>query len=162
MVSTGSSLTGALSRLNTLLLHSRDAHGTATMVLALYRPDERRLVWAQAGHPPPVLLRAGQVRRLERPRGMLLGACAAPPYEEAECLLEPGDRLLLYTDGLVERPGEGLDLGLERLARAMGAEHTDEPGSLAPLLDAMLEGELRDDVCVVDVRVPREADVAHR
>ncbi|BFO18889.1 hypothetical protein SHKM778_52770 [Streptomyces sp. KM77-8] len=50
MVITGSSLTGALARLNTLLLHSRDSHGTATMVLARYQPARRRLVWAQAGH----------------------------------------------------------------------------------------------------------------
>ncbi len=42
MVSTGSSLTGALSRLNSLLLHSRDPHGTATMVIARYHAADRR------------------------------------------------------------------------------------------------------------------------
>ncbi len=158
MVITGSSLTGALARLNTLLLHSRDSHGTATMVLARYSPGERRLIWAQAGHPPPLLLRDGEVRYLERPRGMLLGASSAPVYQEAECHLEPGDRLILYTDGLVERPTEGIDLGLDRLGKAVVAHHTDEPGSLRPLLAALLGGDLRDDVCVVDVRVPTEPE----
>ncbi|GAA3309419.1 hypothetical protein GCM10020295_74030 [Streptomyces cinereospinus] len=157
MVLTGSSLTGALSRLNTLLLHSHGPHGTATMVLAHYRPDERRLVWAQAGHLPPLLLRAGEVRRLGRPGGMLLGASTTPVFEEVECRLEPGDRLLLYTDGLVERPSEGIDRGLERLSRALLTDHTDEPGSLGPLLAALLEEERRDDVCVVDIRVPDDA-----
>ncbi|NEB03607.1 SpoIIE family protein phosphatase [Streptomyces sp. SID13726] len=154
MVITGQSLTGALARLNTLLLHSRDSHGTATMVLARYEPGEHCLVWAQAGHPPPLLVRGGEVRYLTRPGGMLLGACTDPDFEEARCVLEPGDRLLLYTDGLVERPSEGIDQGLERFAEAVAAHHGDEPGSLVPLLTSVLESERRDDVCVVDIRVP--------
>jgi serine phosphatase RsbU (regulator of sigma subunit) len=143
MVITGSSLTGALARLNTLLLHSRDSHATATMVLARYDPGPRRLVWAQAGHPPPLLLRNGEARYLSRPRGMLLGATTMPVFEEAECRLEPGDRLILFTDGLVEHPPESIDRGM------------DGPGALGPLLARMLPDERRDDVCVVDVRVPR-------
>ncbi|WP_243762488.1 SpoIIE family protein phosphatase [Streptomyces sp. Tu 3180] len=154
MVITGSSLTGALARLNTLLLHSRDTHGTATMVLARYDPGERRLVWAQAGHTPPLLLRDGEVTYLRRPSGMLLGASTAPRYEEAECRLQPGDRILLYTDGLVERPPESIDVGLGRLAEAVAARPDHATGSLGALLDAMLEGERRDDVCVLDIRLP--------
>ncbi|MFF9817409.1 SpoIIE family protein phosphatase [Streptomyces sp. NPDC014006] len=158
MISTGSSLTGALARLNRLLLHSRDPHGTATLILARYRAEGRRLVWAQAGHPPPMLLRDGRARPLERPAGMLLGATDAPYYEEAECRLRPGDRLVLYTDGLVERPGECIDLGFDRLAAALGSPAPDPSGTLAPLLAALLEGERRDDVCVVDIRVPEDSD----
>ncbi|GGV64012.1 transcription antitermination regulator [Streptomyces griseoloalbus] len=156
MVITGSSLTGALARLNTLLLHSRDPHGTATMVLARYRPAERRLVWAQAGHTPPLLLRDGEVSFLRRPSGMLLGATTTPRFEEAECRLEPGDRVLLYTDGLVERPPENIDVGLARLAGAVAAHPGDEMGSLKTLLESMLEEERRDDVCVLDIRMPKE------
>lgn len=156
MVITGSSLTGALARLNTLLLHSRDSHGTATMVLARYRAAERRLLWAQAGHTPPLLLRGGKVTYLRRPGGMLLGGCTTPRFEEAECRLEPGDRVLLYTDGLVERPPENIDVGLGRLAATVAAHPADESGSLGTLLDAMLEVERRDDVCVLDIRVPAD------
>jgi serine phosphatase RsbU (regulator of sigma subunit)/PAS domain-containing protein len=158
MVITGSSLTGALARLNTLLLHARDSHGTATMVLSRYDPAEHRLVWAQAGHPPPLLLREGRARFLDRPGGMLLGANAAPAFEEAECRLRPGDRVLLYTDGLVERPGEGIDRGLKRLAEAVVTHDSDEPGSLRRVLAALLQGERRDDVCVLDIRVPRDGE----
>jgi serine phosphatase RsbU (regulator of sigma subunit) len=156
MVITGSSLTGALARLNRLLLHSRDSHGTATMVLARYLPEGRRLLWAQAGHPPPLLLRDGEARFLDRPRGVLLGASATPVFEEGECALQPGDRVLMFTDGLVERPEEPIDRGLERLARVVEA-HGDHPDSaLEPVLAAMLEEERRDDVCVLDIRVPAE------
>ncbi|MFK4144653.1 SpoIIE family protein phosphatase [Streptomyces sp. NPDC004065] len=156
MIITGSSLTGALSRLNTLLLHSGENHRTATMVLARYKRAEHLLVWAQAGHPPPLLLRRGEPRYLERPHGVLLGAARAPVYEEGQVRLEPGDRLLLYTDGLVERPGEIIERGLDRLAAAAAAHGTDAAGSLTPLLSAVLEGDRRDDVCVLDVRVPHD------
>ncbi|MFJ4482981.1 SpoIIE family protein phosphatase [Streptomyces longwoodensis] len=154
MVITGSSLTGALNRLSALLLHSRDSHTTATMVLARYDPAERRLVWAQAGHPPPLLVRDGAVRYLDRPAGMLLGASDTPRYGEAECLLRPGDRVVLYTDGLVERPAENIDRGLERLAGAVAAQAAAGTASLDRLLGAVLEAEQRDDVCVLDIRVP--------
>ncbi|MCZ9338378.1 serine/threonine-protein phosphatase, partial [Streptomyces sp. TRM76130] len=68
MVITGSSLTGALTRLNTLLLHSRDTHGTASLVLARYERARHRLLWAQAGHLPPLLVRDGTAGYLDRPR----------------------------------------------------------------------------------------------
>ncbi|MEU9670927.1 SpoIIE family protein phosphatase [Streptomyces bobili] len=158
MVITGSSLTGALGRLNALLLHSRDPHGTATMVLARYNPRERRLVWAQAGHPPPLLLRDGKARYLDRPFGILLGAGDGAHYEEAECRLAPGDRLVLYTDGLVERPSESIDRGLDRLARAAAVPDAGGSASLDGLLGALLEPERRDDVCVLDIRVPAEGE----
>ncbi|MFE5211345.1 SpoIIE family protein phosphatase [Streptomyces sp. NPDC056600] len=162
MVITGSSLTGALARLNALLLHTGEPRATATMVLARYNPSERKLVWAQAGHPPPLLLRDGEARFLKRPVGMLLGAVENPPFQEAETVLEPGDRILLYTDGLIERPSEGIDAGLQRLAAA-ATGHDEQPGSasLGPLLAEMLEGERRDDVCVLDIRVMPEKDLEH-
>ncbi|MFE0451167.1 SpoIIE family protein phosphatase [Streptomyces sp. NPDC058914] len=160
MIITGSSLTGALSRLNALLLHSRDPHGTATMVLARYNPRERRLIWAQAGHPPPLLLRDGEARYLARPLGMLLGASDTPRYEEAELRLRAGDRLVLYTDGLVERPLESIDRGLERLGRAATAPAAAGPSPLERLLGAMLEPGRRDDVCVLDIQVPADGDDA--
>ncbi|MEU0335960.1 SpoIIE family protein phosphatase [Streptomyces sp. NPDC006193] len=156
MVSTGSSLTGALARLNRLLLHSRDGQTTATMVLARYDPHRHVLAWAQAGHPPPLLVRRGEVRYLDRPGGMLLGATATPVYESAELRLEPGDRLLLYTDGLVERTGEGIDAGFDRLAEAVRAHGGGGSGSLDALLATMLADERRDDVCVLDIRMPVE------
>ncbi|MEU1168645.1 SpoIIE family protein phosphatase, partial [Streptomyces sp. NPDC005921] len=114
-------------------------------------PLPRNSVRAKPYPARALLVRGGEVRRLDRPEGMLLGASTDPVYTAAECRLEPGDRLLMYTDGLVERPGEDIDTGLSRLADAV---RTAGPGSLDALLDALLEGERRDDVCVLDIRVP--------
>ncbi|MEU9989190.1 SpoIIE family protein phosphatase [Streptomyces sp. NPDC048045] len=158
MVSTGSSPTGALTRLNRLLLNSRDGRTTATMVLARYDPRTGVLAWAQAGHPPPLLVRRGEVRYLDRPGGILLGATAHPVFESAELRLEPGDRLVLYTDGLVERPGEVIDAGFARLAAAARADSRGGAGSLEALLATLPADERRDDVCVLDIRMPPDEE----
>ncbi|MFV8126966.1 SpoIIE family protein phosphatase [Streptomyces syringium] len=158
MVVTGSSLTGALHRLNTLLLHTRDHHATATLVLGRYDPADRCLTWVQAGHPPPLLVRDGKAEFLSPPEGILLGATLRPSFGEAVCRIAPGDHLLLYTDGLVERPGEHLDEGLARLARAAETElSADGRGSLDTLLSRLLPDEQRDDVCLLDIHLPASA-----
>ena len=56
----------------------------------------------------------------------------------------------------MERPPENIDVGLGRLAEAVAAHPGDGAGSLGALLEAMLEDERRDDVCVLDIRVPKE------
>lgn len=112
-------------------------------------PERRRLRYANAGHPPPILLRAaGAVDRLER-GGLLLGIRHEERYEGGDVALEPGDLLLFFTDGVVERGGADARFGeaeleafaarhrhlgaedlLERvlaeLARVGGGEHDDD------------------------------------
>ena len=75
-------------------------------VCCRYRPATRTLVWAQAGHPAPLLFRGGTGHVLKAPAGVLLGATTGAVYGQAEVTLEPGDLLLLHTDGLVPRRGE--------------------------------------------------------
>ncbi|MGX1543283.1 SpoIIE family protein phosphatase [Streptomyces adustus] len=159
MAITGSALPEVLKRLNTLLL--RTAEGsyatTATMVIARYHPRLRRLTWASAGHPPPLLIRDGRAVFLPQPVGLLLGAARDFRYDQATIDLLPGDRLLFYTDGLVEERGEDIDEGMERLAEtALGLLRAD-PG--APLASALagLRPHPRDDICVLDIHVPHPA-----
>ncbi|MFF1549205.1 PP2C family protein-serine/threonine phosphatase [Streptomyces sp. NPDC058291] len=92
-----------------------DAAGRPALGSALcctYRPDTRVLTWAQAGHPAPLLFRAGAGRRLDAPEGVLLGATSHAAYGQAEETLEEGDVLLLHTEGLA--PADRL-LGLAPL-----------------------------------------------
>ncbi|MFF8258857.1 SpoIIE family protein phosphatase [Streptomyces virginiae] len=159
MATTGSALIEVLRRLNHLLLHSdSEPSATATMVIGRYQPDVRRLTWARAGHLPPLLIRDGRADFLPQPDGCLLGAARDSVYGQAVIDLRPGDHLLLYTDGLVERPGEDIDLGLGRLAEtALRLLRDGVDGELARTLAAQRAGNL-DDICVLDIHVPDDAE----
>jgi sigma-B regulation protein RsbU (phosphoserine phosphatase) len=87
----------------------------ATFFLARVSEDAR-LSYTNAGHNPPLLLRAdGDLVRLER-GGVMLGVMEGMPYDEDTLALAPGDRLLIYTDGITERTNPaGEEFGEERL-----------------------------------------------
>src|SRR5205807_4302058 len=104
-----------------------------TIVYAIIDPDGT-IEWANGGHPPPLL------RSPDRECGYLEGgnglmAVEDKPYETFRQQLAPGSTVVLYTDGLVERRGESLDAGLDRLVSASCAG-PDDPG---PLCDHILE-----------------------
>ncbi|GAA2744363.1 hypothetical protein GCM10010440_27640 [Kitasatospora cinereorecta] len=140
-----------LTRLNTLLLHTTQRDfTTATMILARYDPTTSRLTWARAGHPPPLLLRRGQAHYLPLPQGILLGATPAPRYEPSTLHLLPGDHLLLYTDGLIEKQDQSLDEGFIRLASTVEA-CAESPRLLGGILDALATTRRRDDICVLHI-----------
>ncbi|MGP3981808.1 PP2C family protein-serine/threonine phosphatase [Streptomyces sp. KR80] len=93
--------------LNQLLdASAQPAIGSA--VCCRYDTPSRTLAWAQAGHPAPLLFRKGTGRALRAPEGVLLGATSGATYGQAEEQLEPGDLLVLHTDGLAPR-GTRLD-----------------------------------------------------
>lgn len=159
MTVTGSALPDVLGRLNTLLLHTAtDGTGaTATMVMGRYRPRDRRLTWVRAGHLPPLLIRGDRAEFLPQPTGALLGATFQAAYGQATIDLLPGDHLLLYTDGLVEEPGEDIEDGLRRLAdTAVRLLREGRGETLARTLAALRRGN-RDDICVLDIAVPDDA-----
>lgn len=155
MTITGSPLPDVLRLLNSLLLHTAGEQqgATATMVMGRYQPWDRRLHWVRAGHLPPLLVRGGAASFLPQPDGTLLGADFDSSYGQDVFDLLPGDHLLLYTDGLVEEPGEDIEAGLDRLAesaaRLLREGHGD---SLARSLAALRPGN-RDDICVLDIHL---------
>ncbi|MGW4806858.1 SpoIIE family protein phosphatase [Kitasatospora sp. NPDC004272] len=125
---------------------------TATVVCARYHPDTRTLHWARAGHLPPVLLRDGTARPLPMPHGILLGAAEDPDYQEHHLAMRPGDVLLLYTDGLIERRDRSVEEPLEQLVRTLAEPAAD----LDALLDRALAtstADTDDDTCLIAVEV---------
>ncbi|MFE1556380.1 SpoIIE family protein phosphatase [Streptomyces sp. NPDC058734] len=158
MVITGSPLPDVLHLLNTLLMHTAvDPYGaTATMVMGRYQTEDRRLTWVRAGHLPPLLVRGGEASFLPQPEGSLLGAAFDSSYGQDVVDLLPGDHLLLYTDGLVEDPGEDIEEGLDRLAEtALRLLREGRSETLARSLAALRPGN-RDDICVLHINLSDE------
>ncbi len=91
-----------------------------TAFLAVYTPVEKRVDYVNAGHNPPILLRAsGDVELLEK-GGLLLGVIKGIPYERGTLVLGPGDVLALFTDGVTEAMGPAEEeYGEERLTQLM-------------------------------------------
>ena len=108
------------------LLRQLEPGRTATVLYLVLDPHGGSLVASSAGHPPPLLAHEhSDPEFMEMPGSPPLGATRHPTYEEREHSLTPGCALLLYTDGLVERPGESLDAGLERMKELVGAGDDD-------------------------------------
>jgi anti-anti-sigma factor len=114
------------------------------------------LRWARAGHPPPLLLTPDGPVLLEADgAGPVLGVPGRGPYRDATTNFVPGSTLLLYTDGLVERRSEHLDIGLTRLRDAAGQLAAVDPATLTrELLAVVLAGTSQtDDVAVIAARL---------
>ena len=116
-----------------------------------------RLRWLVSGHPPPLLLRNGRVVKtlvgeIAPPLGIGVGGAVA------EEMLEPADRILFFTDGVVEaRSAEGAFFGVDRLVEMItraSASGTPAPETMRRLSHAILdyqEGALQDDATMVVV-----------
>lgn len=95
-----------LEALNIELHRGEQAH-MAGMVLARYLAAEQTMIWAQAGHLAPVLLRAGTARQLSPiPEGVLLGLKAHVGYGQGALRLQSGDLVIFFTDGVAFRRGQ--------------------------------------------------------
>jgi phosphoserine phosphatase RsbU/P len=106
-----------LERINRQIHASTDPQHFATLFLALFDPAARSFLYSSGGHNPPVVLRAdGSIELLEA-GGLPLGAFDFGTYQEEEIILDEGDLVFLYTDGLTEtKDPEGEDdFGEERL-----------------------------------------------
>jgi serine phosphatase RsbU (regulator of sigma subunit)/anti-sigma regulatory factor (Ser/Thr protein kinase) len=125
----------------------------ATIVVAQVTPGVDatcRLRWCNAGHPPPVLLHAdGSAELLSRSADLLCGLVADAERTDHEVVLQRGDTVLLFTDGLVETRAGDLSADLEGL-RLQVARHSPGAGPQA-LVDALAAGlpEPEDDIALL-------------
>ncbi|MFJ8596295.1 PP2C family protein-serine/threonine phosphatase [Streptomyces sp. NPDC093598] len=122
-------------------------------VCCRYRPATRTLMWAQAGHPAPLLFRDGTGRVLNAPDGVLLGATSGAVYGQAEETLEVGDLLLLHTDGLVPgHTGSAAANLLLALAPRLAGNRTAED-CVRTVVEEFGESEREDNACVLVAKV---------
>jgi anti-sigma regulatory factor (Ser/Thr protein kinase) len=150
-----------LERTNGFVRQLED-RSVATLLYGIVDPGEGQMRLASAGHPPPLIVsRSGTATYAEGASSTPLGAMPFPRYEDSLVTLAPGSLILLYTDGLVERPGSSLDAGLEWL-RKFAERLAPEPELLcAALVDACFRSAPpRDDVALLGVGIDPVADGA--
>jgi CheY-like chemotaxis protein len=138
----------SLRRLNELLIGDEQAR-MATMAIVAVDDDPSEACLACAGHPPPLLLPADGAPRLAvGDTTAVLGVIGAT-FVEQRMPFSAGDRIVLYTDGLIERPGETIDDSLQRLVDA--STGVDGLGGLRLHLVQSLvgSGQPRDDVALL-------------
>jgi PAS domain S-box-containing protein len=141
-----------IARLNRLTLRGGD-DTIATVLLLMLDRETGELTYTSAGHPPPLVLGGDGPRYLEDGRSVPVGATEAAVFRQGSAVLEPGDALLLYTDGLVERRDVSLDRGLERLAEVAATGTLGLEELCDRVLGGLLgSGERADDVALIAVR----------
>jgi serine phosphatase RsbU (regulator of sigma subunit)/integral membrane sensor domain MASE1/anti-sigma regulatory factor (Ser/Thr protein kinase) len=125
-----------------------------SMVVAFLDPATRTLSYSCAGHPPPVLIAPdGQPALLSEAVSAPLCGLRRAPRVDGTAALEPGASVLLYTDGLVERRGEVLDHGLERLLDAARGGARDPAELSQRIIDSLLDDhDAHDDLVLLAIR----------
>jgi serine phosphatase RsbU (regulator of sigma subunit)/PAS domain-containing protein len=137
------------------LLEVQEPDAFATIICVDLSPVTGEVTWASAGHPAPILVAADGTSSYLRggpapPVGWACATAGAPPIEH-HLTLRSGDRLLLFTDGLLERRGVHLDIGLTHLM--ILAEQTRSIADPAQVCERILQDILGashgDDVCLM-------------
>ncbi|MFJ2962646.1 SpoIIE family protein phosphatase [Streptomyces collinus] len=145
--------------LEILGLYARSVDGAmaATAVKVLIDTRSKLIIYSNAGHPPPVLLHSdGTCELLDKATDPPLGAREHHvPRPQAGVVYAPGDTLVLYTDGLIERRDEDIDTGIERLSTALAQDQALSPDPLAEALLTRLDvtGGAPDDIALVIIRL---------
>jgi PAS domain S-box-containing protein len=143
-----------VEQLNRLIWTEADESQMATLIYVVVDPAEGEVRWVNAGHPPPLLLNGAEVPHyLEGGSSVPLGVMPFPDFQEVAVPMDPGGTVVLYTDGLVERPGEHIDTGLGRLAAAV-RDAPIEPEELCDhvLRELVPDSGTPDDVALLTLR----------
>lgn len=132
-----------LSAINRAVCERNQPDIFVTVVYLTMDVRSHRVVVANAGHLPPLIRRGdGAIQRIEGGAGTAVGILEHPDYEQVELLLEPGDTMVLCTDGVVEATNaDGAQFGFDRLEASLG-RGTSRAGEIAQ----QLHEDLRDHV----------------
>ena len=151
-----------LERVDQLVAGMRVPRPAGLVLSTLTRTGETwRLQYSRAGHLPALHVRGGVVTQLGDAGGPLIGF-GGTPRATAAVDLEPGDVVLYYTDGLIERRDRGLREGLAALTAVAGAVTARDAAGVGEELLSRLADHPEDDVAVVVVRVPSPPDASER
>ncbi len=144
-----------LERVNRTLITDTQADLFVSLFYAQWEPLSGRIHFANAGHNPPLLLRPGERARPLEPHGMVLGVDPGVTYQSHVLTLEPGELLVLYTDGVTEAFNERWEpFGVHRLeSLILGLSEWTASGVASAIEARVLEftgqRDLSDDLTVV-------------
>jgi anti-sigma regulatory factor (Ser/Thr protein kinase)/putative methionine-R-sulfoxide reductase with GAF domain len=136
--------------------------GMATAAYGVFDPQTGGLTLATAGHLPPIVASEAGARVLDIVPAPPLGAFPYGSYAETELSLESGSTIVLYTDGLVERPGVSVSDGIEKLADIVRRAGSVEDACVLAMDRLVPPGGARDDVAILALRnlpVPATLDL---
>jgi PAS domain S-box-containing protein len=127
----------------------------ASVVYGVLDPATGDLAYANAGHPPPIVVsRDGQAEYLEDTADIMLGACAAVSFTTGHRRLPPGASLLCYTDGLIEVRRRDIREGLTALAETLQRSRPGSAEQTCATVQGALVGTARqDDICLLTARL---------
>jgi PAS domain S-box-containing protein len=140
-----------MAQLNGVVAANGDEAG-ATCLYAVYDPASRRCRLTRAGHLPPALRHpGGRVEFLDLPGGVMLGVSRGR-YPVTDTDLPESSVLAFYTDGLIEQPGQDLNTGMSRLARALATGPARSPDQLCDSVLASTGPHPHDDIALLLAR----------
>lgn len=154
----------ALARLNDYLLDTQASADDAplgtpfiTLAVAVVTPETGEAVVSLAATEPPLVRRANGGREILGESGIPLGIDKGETYKDQAICLEPGDLLLMLTDGITEARHGGALFGYENVERVIADARRDAPlldigGALLEQARAFADGNLQDDVCILLAR----------
>jgi len=138
-----------VTRLDNFFRHLRRGDEIVTVLVGLLDTERHTLELFSAGHVPPLVLRDDSSAFLDLDVRPPLGVVPERAARTSEVALGVGTTVLLYTDGLVERRGEPLDDGMERLARSARAALSDDVVTTRDAVIASCIGSREDDLCLL-------------
>ena len=156
---TGADLEEAVSTMNSVIRETRGRRFWATAVVALWHAPSRTLGWISCGHPAPLLWAAdGSFEELHGRRYPALGRSTRSSFRREERPLRPGERVVLYTDGIRDRRTEdGGRFGVEGIADAVASKgDRTAAATVRSIQDAVVRASsepLEDDAAVVVLAV---------
>jgi serine phosphatase RsbU (regulator of sigma subunit) len=140
-----------LERLSRSVDIERDGH-FATVLCGLADLTTKTIVLASAGHLPPLILSGSDARFAAAKPGPPVGISRKVPIAQAEVTVVAGDVLIAYTDGLVERRGEMLDVGLERLQTAATRDSSSLDDMLGSIVTELSGDTPTDDIALIGLK----------
>lgn len=147
-----------MTSMNEALLERRVDAQYATLLVAFWQNEGRLLKLANAGHPQPLVWRRGEILK-PRVEGVPIGLLEDISYDELELTLEPGDVVMLYSDGVEDQANpEGQDFSRARVTRLLKEHAEQSPKAIADAVIAELDQyrggvAISDDQSVIVLRV---------